>query len=122
MSQHLEAATVFRGTSKLSKLSCLTSCSKLCSAKFKILQKQKLVAHCYDGASVMNDQHRDVHSIVKDASPSAHYVHCYAHQLNLILQQAVSSISSVKVFFANLSAFSVFSLTLIRDYHTLIIV
>ena len=33
---------------------------------------------------------------------------CYAHQLNLILQQAVSQITSVRVLFANLNAFSVF--------------
>ena len=36
--------------------------------------KQKLVAKCYDGASVMSGQHRGVQSIVKDASPNAHYV------------------------------------------------
>ena len=70
--------------------------------------KQKLVAQCYDGASVISGQHRGVQSIVKDAYPNAHYVHCYAHQLNLILQQAVSQITSIRVFFANLNAFSVF--------------
>ena len=52
--------------------------------------KQKLVAQCYDGASVMSGQHRGVQSIVKETYPNAHYVHCYAHQLNLILQQATS--------------------------------
>ena len=52
--------------------------------------KQKLVAQCYDGASVMSGQHRGVQSIVKEAYPNAHYVHCYAHQLNLVLQQATS--------------------------------
>ena len=36
--------------------------------------KQKLVAQCYDGASVMSGQHRGVQSIVKDAYPNAHYV------------------------------------------------
>ena len=41
-------------------------------------------------------------------TPNAHYVHCYAHQLNLILQHAVSQITSIRVFFANLNAFSVF--------------
>ncbi|XP_065070319.1 zinc finger MYM-type protein 1-like [Rhopilema esculentum] len=71
-------------------------------------EKQKLVAQCYDGASVMSGQHRGVQSIVKDAYPNAHYVHCYAHQLNLVLQQAVSHITGVRVFFANLNAFSVF--------------
>ena len=70
--------------------------------------KQKLVAQCYDGASVMSGQHRGVQSIVKEAYPNAHYVHCYAHQLNLVLQQATSQIDSVRVFFADLNAFSVF--------------
>ena len=88
----------------------------------KCLQKQKLAAQGYDGASVMSDQHRDVQSIVKEAYPNAHQVHYYAYQLNLILQQAISQISGVRMFFANLSVFSVFSLTLIRDYHALIIV
>ena len=35
-------------------------------------------------------------------------VHCCAHQLNLVLQQAASQISSVRVFFANLNGFSAF--------------
>ena len=70
--------------------------------------KQKLVAQCYDGASVMSGQHRGVQSIVKETYPNAHYVHCYAHQLNLILQQATSQIVSVRVFFAHLNAFSIF--------------
>ena len=70
--------------------------------------KQKLVAQCYDGASVMSGQHRGVQSIVKETYPNAHYVHCYADQLNLILQQATSQIVSVRVFFAHLNAFSIF--------------
>ena len=41
--------------------------------------KQKLVARCYDGASVMSGQHRGVQSIVSEAYPNAHYFHCYAH-------------------------------------------
>ena len=70
--------------------------------------KKKLVAHCYDGASVMSGQDRGAQSIVKGAYPNAHYVHFYSHQLNLVLQQAVSQITSLRVFFANLNAFSVF--------------
>ena len=70
--------------------------------------KQKLVAQCYDGASVMSGQHRGVQSIVKEAYPNDHYAHCYAHQLNLVLQQATSQFDSVRVFFAHLNAFSVF--------------
>ena len=56
----------------------------------------------------MSGQHRGVQSIVKEACPNAHYVHCYAHQLNLVLQQATSQIDSVRVFFAHLNAFSIF--------------
>ena len=70
--------------------------------------KQRLVAQWYDGASVMSGQHRCVQSIVKEAYPNAHYGHCYAHQSNLVLQQATSRIDSVRVFFAHLNAFSVF--------------
>ena len=70
--------------------------------------KQKLVAQCYDGASVMSGQHRGVQSIVKEAYPNAHYVHCYAYHLNLVLQQATSQIHSARIFFAHLNAFSVF--------------
>ena len=58
--------------------------------------------------SVMSGQHRGVQSIVKEAYPNAHYVHWYAHQLTLVLQQATSHIDSVRVFFAHLNAFSVF--------------
>ena len=67
--------------------------------------KQRLVAQCYDGASVLSGQHRCVQSIVKEAYPNAH---CYAHQSNRVLQQATSRIDSVRVFFAHLNAFSVF--------------
>ena len=60
--------------------------------------KQKRVAHCYDSASVMSGQHRCGQSIVKEAYSNAHYVHCYAHQRTLVLQQATSQIDSVRVF------------------------
>ena len=38
--------------------------------------------------------------------PFAHFFHCAAHRLNLVLCQSASSIPAVKVFFANVSAFS----------------
>eukprot|EP00795_Rhopilema_esculentum_P005495 gene5495-673_t len=70
--------------------------------------KQKLIAQCYDGAAVMSGCNNGVQTIVKQSYANAHYVHCYAHQLNLILQQAVSQISQIRLFFANLNGFSVF--------------
>lgn len=41
---------------------------------------------------------------------NAHFVYCYAHQLNKILKQAVSSIISVRnfFFFANLNGITTF--------------
>ena len=56
----------------------------------------------------MSGQHRGVQSIVSEAYSNAHCVHCYAHQLNLVLQQATSQIDNVRVFFAHLNSFSVF--------------
>ena len=70
--------------------------------------KQKLVAQCYDGASVMSGQHRGVQSIVSEAYSNAQCAHCYAHQPNLVLQQATSRIDSVRVFFPHLNSFSTF--------------
>uniref|UniRef100_H3B1F8 HAT C-terminal dimerisation domain-containing protein n=1 Tax=Latimeria chalumnae TaxID=7897 RepID=H3B1F8_LATCH len=55
--------------------------------------KQKLIAQSYDGASVMCGESGGVQRKVRDRYPNAHYVHCYAHQLNLIMEQAVSKIS-----------------------------
>ena len=55
----------------------------------------------------MSGCNRGVQTIVKQSYPYSHYVHCYAHQLNLILQQAVSQIPEMRLFFANLNGFSV---------------
>ena len=70
--------------------------------------KTNLIPQCYDGASVMNGRERGVQTIMKQTYPNAHYVHCYAHQLNLVLQQGVSQISQIRLIFANLNGFSMF--------------
>jgi hypothetical protein len=43
---------------------------------------------------------------VKDVYRMAHYVHCYAHQLNLIMQQATSHITKVGAFSSDLCGFA----------------
>ena len=68
----------------------------------------KLIAQCYDGASVMSGVHGGVQKKVKDLYMHAHFVHCYAHQLSLIVQNAVSAENDVKRFFLNLNAFGSF--------------
>ncbi|XP_023312864.1 zinc finger MYM-type protein 1-like, partial [Anoplophora glabripennis] len=50
----------------------------------------KLIAQAYDGAVVMSGTHAGVHTRIREKYPLAYFVHCYAHQLNLIMSQAVS--------------------------------
>ena len=50
-----------------------------------------------------------VQAIARQEYPFAHFVHCAAHRLNLVLCQSASSISSVKLFFINVGAFSTFT-------------
>ena len=58
----------------------------------KILKgdKKKVVAQTYDGASVMRGRIGGVHVKVKQVYENAHYVHCAAHQLKLILSKAAT--------------------------------
>ncbi|CAL9695642.1 unnamed protein product [Knipowitschia caucasica] len=71
-------------------------------------QKSKLICQAYDGASVMRGANAGVQRKIKDVYPNAHYIHCYAHQLNLIMQQATSHISKVRIFFSDLGGFASF--------------
>ncbi|CAB3985470.1 zinc finger MYM-type 1-like [Paramuricea clavata] len=50
-----------------------------------------------------------VQTLMRQQYPFAYFVHYAAHRLNLVLSQAVSSISPVKVFFASVGYFSTFS-------------
>ncbi|VVC30074.1 Ribonuclease H-like domain,HAT, C-terminal dimerisation domain,Domain of unknown function DUF4371 [Cinara cedri] len=75
-----------------------------------ILEKtpSKLIAQSYDGVVVMSDQNTRVNTRVKEKYPFANFVHCYAHQLNLIMIQATSQNKQIKIFFSNLSEISEF--------------
>lgn len=79
----------------------LTAC--ICSVIDPLLQNNpnKLVAQAYDGAVVMSDRDGGVQSKIQKMYPMAYFVHCYAHHLNLILSQAVSHNTQVRVFFSN---------------------
>ena len=58
----------------------------------------KLIMQTYDGASVMSGHLNGVRALIRQEYPFAYFVHCAAHRLNLVLCQAVSSISPVKIF------------------------
>lgn len=45
----------------------------------------KCVAQTYDGAAVMSGSKGDVQAHFRVLHPEAKYVHCYAHELNLVL-------------------------------------
>lgn len=64
---------------------------------------EKLISQSYDGASVMSGSQSGVQSLIKNEYKYAFYVHCYAHQLNLILSQATNQNQEVRIFFSNLS-------------------
>lgn len=63
----------------------------------------KLIAQSYDGASVMSGELNGVQKIIKETYPLANYIHCYAHQLNLIMTSACSVNKQARIFFHNLS-------------------
>ena len=71
--------------------------------------KEKLVMQTYDGDSVMSGHIAGVQALVGEKYPFAFFFHCAAHRLNLVLCQSTSAFSCVKVFFANVSAFSTFT-------------
>ena len=71
--------------------------------------EDKLIMQTYDGAAVMSGHINAVQVQVRQEYPFAHFVHCAAHRLNLVLCQSASSISPVKIFFVNVGAFCTFT-------------
>ena len=67
-----------------------------------------LVGQGYDGASVMSGCNAGVQQRIREHAPLAHYVHCYAHRLNLILVDCCKSVAEVRDFFALLERLYVF--------------
>ncbi len=49
---------------------------------------EKLIALTYDGASALSGKEKGVQTRIKEVYKNAHYVHCYAYQLNLIIEKA----------------------------------
>ena len=67
-----------------------------------------MIAQTYDGANVMRGHIAGVQTKVQEVYRNAHYVHCYAHQLNLILQKAAMATTRSKIFFADLDFISTY--------------
>jgi len=71
-------------------------------------EPEKLIAQTYDGAAVLSGVHSGVQARLKETYNNAYFIHCYAHQLNLIVQKAASQNQRARVFFASLSGIPTF--------------
>ena len=70
----------------------------------------KLVSQTYDGAAVMAGTLSGVQSRLKSKGfTHAHFIHCYAHKLNLMLSKSAEKVTEVKMFFSHLRSFSKFA-------------
>jgi hypothetical protein len=62
----------------------------------------KLIAQTYDCTAVMSGEKGGVQDIIKEIYKNANFIHCYAHQLNLIMEKAASQNPEVHIFFSSL--------------------
>lgn len=62
----------------------------------------------YDGASVMSGIYTGLQARIKSKSPTAEYVHCANHNLNLVLNDSVKSILEISVFYDIINSIYVF--------------
>lgn len=75
----------------------------------KLKVKSNLIClQTYDGASVMSGERGGVRACVKEQCPRALFIHCYAHQLNLVLLRGSKTIRAVKRFVSELTSFHSF--------------
>ena len=67
--------------------------------------REKLIAQTYDGATVMSGSRKGVQTPIKRKRgyPPAPFLHCYTHQLNLVVKGMCSDISLARIFFVNVS-------------------
>lgn len=66
--------------------------------------ERKLICQSYDGAAVMSGNSKGLQTKIRASYPSAIFIHCFAHKLNLVLLQSCSRIKDCKSFFSQLSS------------------
>jgi len=69
---------------------------------------EKLVAQTFDGAIVMKGKKKVIQAKVKAVYNNAHFIHCYAQQLNLIMKNSASGAQDSRIFFSNLLSIPAF--------------
>ncbi|XP_062202816.1 uncharacterized protein LOC133905119 [Phragmites australis] len=80
----------------------LKSCIDYLFAKFKLSLKQ-VRGQGYDGASNMRGEFNGLQSLIMRESNTAYYVHCFAHQLQLVVMAVVRKHTSIGNFFSMIS-------------------
>lgn len=69
---------------------------------------QKLIAQTFDGANVMHGKKAEVQTKIKAVYNNAHFIHSYAHELNLIMRNAASIVQNARIFFSNILSIPTF--------------
>ena len=86
----------------------LTNTILSCSEKFSVDYKLNLVGQGYDGASVRSGKNSGVAAQIKEICPTALYIHCYVHRLNLVLVDTTKSAPKAADFLSLLERLYVF--------------
>lgn len=69
----------------------------------------KLMSQAYDGAVVMAGKLSGVKNKLRDKKfKHAHFIHCYTHELNLVLSKIIEKMSGVKVYSSHLRVYSIY--------------
>ena len=64
------------------------------------IRLDRLLAQCYDGASVMSGTKGGIQALIQERlNRKVPYIHCFNHQLHLVVQYAVSSDKTVASYF-----------------------
>ena len=91
---------------RLLRLQHVESCTAaaLKEALVKMLNSHKLPisrlrGQGYDGASNMRGEFNGVQKLIRDENPYAFYVHCFAHQLQLVVVTVATSTTAIADFF-----------------------
>ncbi|KAJ8044775.1 Zinc finger MYM-type protein 1 [Holothuria leucospilota] len=68
------------------------------------IDTSKIVSQCYDGAANMSGGISGVQSRLKEIQPSAIYMHCFGHCLNLVIADAMAEVQSTRNFFGSVQS------------------
>ena len=79
------------------------------------LSMSNLRGQGYDGASNMRGEFRGLQRLILEENPYAHYIHCFAHQLQLVVVAVAKCCSSVRDFFSTQAWLLTLLMHLVKD-------